>query len=85
MLIDYLLPSLPPNSQDDAHTSIESITTAAQATARALHAARIANATAEWKAAPTQDDHETTYVERLNILKLVEVKVGSSQQCKSLS
>ena len=71
-----------PNSQDEAHTSIESITTAAEATSRALRAARIVNATAEWRAAPTQDDHETTYVRRQNIINLAEVKVSNTQLCK---
>ena len=64
------------NYQDEAHTSIETITTAAQATARALHASAIANATAEWKESPTADDHAATYVGRMKIAELEEVKVG---------
>ena len=64
------------NYQDEAHTSIETITTAAQATARALHASAIANATAEWKESPTADDHTATYVGRKKIAELEEVKVG---------
>ena len=74
------------NYQDEAHTSIETITTAAQATARALHASAIANATAEWKESPTADDHASTYVGRKKIAELEEVKVGLtqlSQFCKS--
>ena len=67
------------NYQDEAHTSIETITTAAQATARALHASAIANATAEWKESPTADDHTTTYVGRLRIAQLEDVKVGHEQ------
>ena len=61
--------------QDAAHTSIADITAAATATARALRAERITNATTEWKTAPTQQDYSSTYVGREDIQKLSEVEV----------
>ena len=39
----------------------------------------IANAMAEWKESPTADDHTTTYVGRLRIAQLEDVKVGHEQ------